>query len=126
MAARPITTAESMPPLKPTTMPRDPALATRAFIHSARSLGRMCIRSGRLEPVSTLDHPEKGIDEHGVELASAFALDLGDGIVDGPRVFIGTLLCERVEYVGDRDDASGERDRLAWDPRITAPVPALL
>ena len=45
----------------------------------------------------------------------ALALDFGDRLGDRPRRLVGPLLGERVEHVGDRDDAAGERNLVLPD-----------
>src|SRR5688500_5721696 len=127
MAARPITTAESMPSLRPTTIPRDPALDTRAFIQSAMSFGRMCIgESDGLDAVAALNDAKKRVNQHWIELAPAFPFDLGDRLIDSPGVFVRTLLRQGIEDVCDRHDAAGQRDRVARDAGVPAAVPAFV
>jgi len=42
------------------------------------------------------------------------------------RVAVGTVRHERVEYVGDRDDARGDRDILAASPSDSRCRPAFV
>ncbi|VUD74497.1 hypothetical protein MET9862_05128 [Methylobacterium symbioticum] len=60
-------------------------------------------------------------------MAPALGLDRLDGQVEGHRRLVGPLAGERVEHIGHRDDAGGERDLLARPTmRVAAPVPALV
>ena len=63
----------------------------------------------------------------GVELGTAAAPDLGDGMLDRERRLVGPSVGHGVERVGDRDDPSRDRDRLATQAGgIAAAVPALV
>src|SRR5215207_6585480 len=114
IAARPATTAESIPPLRPTTIPREPAAATRSFSHSAMSCARVCMtlfvrrRSG----FAPLDHAQETVDETGIELASALAVDLADRVIDRPGVLVRPLLGERIEHVRHGNDPPGQWNRI--------------
>src|SRR5688572_7132695 len=109
IAARPITTAESIPPLNPTTIPPERASATRSFIHSAISLAVLTVPA-RPSCLAALDDAQECVDERGIELVSALPVDLRDGFVHRPGVLVGAFLREGVEHVRHRDHATGQRD----------------
>src|SRR5688500_857484 len=125
IAASPMTSAESMPPLNPTTIPRALASATRAFIHSARSLAVVIMPARRLR-FGTLDDAQERVDERGIELVPTLPVDFRNGIVDRPRVFVRPLLRQRVEDVRHRDHAAGEGDRVLRHADIAIAVPAFV
>ena len=71
--------------------------------------------------------PREGLGDRGVETRAGLAEHLAHGGLDRPRVLVGTPVRERVEDVGDSDDAAGQRDRRGREPvRIAAAVPALV
>jgi hypothetical protein len=53
----------------------------------------------------------EGLHDLGVELGSAAALDLGNGVLDRERRLVGASVGHRVERVGYGDDPSRDRDR---------------
>ena len=67
------------------------------------------------------DDPQKGVDERRIEMAPALPFHFGDRLVDRPRFLVGTLLNQRVEDVGDRDDPAGQRNRIPRDARVALP-----
>src|SRR3954452_4546697 len=70
---------------------------------------------------------EELLDERGIEVRAAAALDLGKRLGDRPRALVGALRDQRVEHVADGCDPPHQRDLLAGEPvRIAAPVPALV
>ena len=83
------TTAESRPPLSPTTSPRAPAAVT-LLPHPVRDIFRACAHGMRLAQVAgllasdrhlrlaLLDDAQERVDERGVELPAALPFDLGD------------------------------------------------
>src|SRR5262245_45149133 len=138
------TTAESSPPLSPTTSPRALAAVTCCRIHSAmveafraiiraqRQAGNWKLATGnsflshRLLRFALLDHPHKRIHQRRVELASALAIDLPDCLGDGPCRLVRTFLCQRVEDIRDGNDSAGQRNVGTTDSDIAAPVPSFV
>src|SRR5262245_40733701 len=117
------TTAELMPPLRPTTTPRAPAAVTRWRIHRASSLARRLMsghRGGRRRR-RAIDDPQEGVDERRIELPRSLTIDLGNRLADGPGGLVRPLLGERIEDVDDRHDPSRERYRVAGDARVAEP-----
>ena len=69
----------------------------------------------------------KGLHDGGIEVGARTVVDLGDHLVVGHRLLVGPLVAHRVKGIGQRDDASGQRDRVARESaRIAASVPALV
>ena len=53
-------------------------------------------------------------------------LDLGEGVFQRHRYPVDPVVRKRVEHVGQSDDAAGERDPVARQPRISIAIPALV
>ena len=77
--------------------------------------------------VAGFHDPRQQRCEPGVEVPAALGGDLGERVVDRPRVLVGARRGQRVEHVADRADAADERDVLAGEAgRVAAAVPALV
>src|SRR5688500_2592395 len=115
-----MTTAESIPPLRPTANPRAPAAAIRCRSHAAMSSAPLVMAGslhrgsgGLLGAGPLIDDAKEGVDERRIELARTLPLDLRNRVTDRPGRLVGTLLRQGVEHVGDSDDAAGQRYRIA-------------
>src|SRR5262249_23175386 len=111
------------------------ASATCCWIQPVMSLLMMLKNGGRpalrwdlvrpLEDPSVHDAQER-VDQGGAELFGTLAIQLSNGLRHGPGGLVGTLLSQRVEHVRDGHDASGQRNRIAGDPRVAFAVPAFV
>src|SRR5262249_14775091 len=72
------------------------------------------------------NHSHERVNDRRIKLIGALAIDLGNRVADGPRRFVGALLRQRIEHVGNRDDASRKGDVAAADAGVSAAVPSLM
>src|SRR5262245_36740008 len=119
------TTAESSPPLIPTAKPPAPDRESCSRSQTTTASGRTRIAEELYQGL-VLDDAEERVDEVGVELPAALAIDLAYRVADRPRRLVRPLLCKRIEHVGDCDDAAGERDVGTADAGIAAAVPSFV
>src|SRR4051812_45233548 len=91
-------------------------------------LGRLRLRLRLLDLRDELRRDaQERLDQLGVEVLAALALDLRERLVRRPRVLVRAFRAEGVEHVADRADAAGHRDLVAAQPeRVARPVPALV
>src|ERR1700722_19812442 len=70
---------------------------------------------------------EKARHELWVELGPAAVADLRERLLKRPSLLVGAFREQRIVDIDDRADASGDWDRLAFEPRrVASPVPALV
>src|SRR6185437_890102 len=56
---------------------------------------------------------QEGVDARRIEMPAALRLEEVDALVEVPRTLVRTLRYQRVEHVGDGDDARNERNIFA-------------
>jgi len=59
-------------------------------------------------------------------IGCSLAIDFGDRFVDRPGRFIGTLLRQRIEHIGNGNDSPGERDIGSGSAVVAVSVPTLV
>jgi len=81
----------------------------------------------RLEDALPDRRQQDEIDQLGIELAASLGRDGVGGMLRAQRVAIAPSVGDRVERVGDGDDARGEGDAgAAQAARVAAAVPPLV
>src|ERR1017187_10304604 len=73
-----------------------------------------------------VDRKERG-DDTRVELASRYALDLGDRLLDRPRGLVWSIVSKRVKHVRNSDHPADQWDGLAGKSvRVSRAVPPFM
>src|SRR5437764_9730572 len=91
-----------------------------------RSVGCVYLRLLDLSQHVGRDSEER-LDQFGVEVPSALALDLRERLLRRPRRLVRTLGAQGVEHVADRADPARERDLVAVEAEgVAGPVPVLV
>ena len=87
----------------------------------------VCDDAGDRHAATASKQRSERVDHVGVERVPGAFENRGPRILDGEPRAVRSIARERIEHVGDSDDATLERDLVALEaPRVAAPVPALV